>query len=193
MATAKRALRRRILDLRDATDPRARERAAVVVGTSVRDVLRDLGAGSVLAFWSFGSELPTEPLLEALVDEGYRLCLPKVVDRRLEVRTWRPGDALTQTSFGAREPAEGSVVPPSRLDVVLVPAVAFDDLGYRVGYGGGFYDRLLPQMRADAARIGIGLAIQRVARVPRDALDVPVDLIVTERGVEDVARRRSST
>lgn len=193
LKASKRRVRAEVLRRRDAVDAIDRDLAAAEVSSAVRSILADAGTGTVLVFWAFGSELPTGGLIDALVAEGRTVCLPRIASGELEARTYRPGDPVIEVSFGAREPAEGRLVDPEELDAVLVPGVAFDDLGYRIGYGGGYYDRFLVRVRPEALRIGIGMGVQRVGRVPRGNLDLPVDLVVTERGVEDVAARRTST
>ena len=139
-----------------------------------------VGARSALAFWSFGSELPTEPLIDALDGRGVTVALPAIVDGDLEARVFRPGDPTTATPFGAREPADGRRLDPGELDVIVTPAVAYDRSGRRVGYGGGFYDRFLPTTRADAFRVGVGSSVQLLDEdLPAGAFDLRVDAIVT--------------
>ena len=91
-----------------------------------------------------------------------------------------PGAAMTETSFGAMEPAEGRVLEVAELDLVVVPGVAFDRSCDRVGYGGGYYDRLLGMRRDGAAAIAIAFSIQIVDRVPTGAIDRRIDGVVTE-------------
>ena len=142
------------------------------------------GARTVMAFSSFGSELSMEPLIDVLCARGILVGLPRIVDGALEVRTYRPGDPTTVTSFGAREPADGRPIHPQGIDVVVTPAVAYDRMGRRVGYGGGFYDRFLPTTRPDALRVGIGAAVQVVAEdLPAGSFDLRVHVIVTPEEV----------
>jgi 5-formyltetrahydrofolate cyclo-ligase len=177
----KRRIRTSVLARRDAlTDPE-RERAGRAIRDRVLDAPEVADATTVLAFWSFGSEVATEPLIRALVDRGVRVALPRIVDRELEARGYEPGDPVVLAPFGAAEPAEGDVIGPGELDVVLTPGVAFDREGHRVGYGGGFYDRFLPRTRGDAARIGIAFAVQVVDEpLPAGAFDLPIDALATE-------------
>jgi 5-formyltetrahydrofolate cyclo-ligase len=186
---AKRALRREILSRRDALDEEVRVRAGAAIVQRFLSTPEVVAATTVMAFWSFGSEVPTLPLLTALEGRGVRVALPRIVHGDLEVRAWSPGAPMTETPFGAREPASGPSVDPGSLDVVAVPAVAFDRLGRRIGYGGGFYDRFLPRIRTDAARIGIAYSIQVLDRdLPSGAFDLPVDAVVTE--IEVIRRPR---
>jgi 5-formyltetrahydrofolate cyclo-ligase len=138
------------------------------------------GARSALAFWSFGSELPTQPLIHALDERGVTVSLPAIVEGDLVVRAYRLGDPTTVTPFGAREPADGRSLDPAELDVIVTPAVAYDRSGRRVGYGGGFYDRFLPMTRTDAFRVGMGSSVQLLDEdLPAGAFDLRVDAIVT--------------
>ena len=120
-------------------------------------------------------------MIARLADRGARVALPRIVDGALEVRTYAPGDDVTPTAFGAFEPAGGDVLDPAALDAVVTPGVAFDRTGRRIGYGGGFYDRLLRNTRADALRVGVGFRLQLVDDfLPTGSFDVRVDAIVTE-------------
>ncbi|MCF8485880.1 MAG: 5-formyltetrahydrofolate cyclo-ligase [Rhodobacteraceae bacterium] len=100
----------------------------------------------------------------------------------LRFREWSPGCAMMAGEFGALIPAEGAWIEPQ---VVIVPLLAFDARGYRLGYGGGFYDRTLEGLRArhDIVAIGFAFASQEVEAVPIDTTDQRLDLIVTETGV----------
>lgn len=186
---AKRDVRRRVLETRDATDEAARARDATEVTERVLALPEIEAASTVLAFSSFGSELPMLPMIEALVARGIRVGLPVIVGTEIEARTWRPGEPTTTTSFGAEEPADGAPVDPSSIDVILTPAVAVDRTGRRVGYGGGFYDRFLPRTRDDAVRVAVVLAEQLVDEdLPAGSFDLRVDAIVTPEEVIRCAR-----
>jgi 5-formyltetrahydrofolate cyclo-ligase len=178
---AKARVRRRVLALRDAIPPEERAR----LGARVIDRFLELpeldGAGTVMAFWSFGSEVPTQPLIEALHGGGKRVALPRIAAGDVWPVVFEPGDRVLETSFGAREPAGTLRLAPEDVDVVAVPAVAFDRTGRRVGYGGGFYDRFLARTRSDALRAGIGFGAQVVdEELPAGAFDLRVDVVVTE-------------
>ncbi len=186
---AKREVRRRVLALRDATDPAARDRAAALVTECVLALPEVVAATTVLAFWSFGSELPMLPLIEALVQRGVRVGLPVIAGSEMRARAWRPGDPTTEAAFGAREPAGGAQIDPRAIDVVLTPAVAVDRTGRRVGYGGGYYDRFLPRTRDDAVRVAVVLGEQLVHEdLPAGSFDLRVDVIVTPDEVIRCAR-----
>lgn len=139
----------------------------------------------VSGYWPMGDELDPRPLMTALAARGHRLALPAIrgAGQPLAFRAWQAGDALRPAGFGTREPAASAEeLSPGLL---LVPLLAFDAAGYRLGYGGGFYDRSLAQLRAagDILAVGLAYAAQQVAAVPREATDQPLDLVVTEAGV----------
>jgi 5-formyltetrahydrofolate cyclo-ligase len=179
----KRALRRRVLALRDAIPPDERERRSAEVARRLFELPEMGDARTVMAFSSFGSEVDTAPILERLVTEGRHVVLPRVVDGELEPVTYRPGAAMREASFGALEPVDADAVPPEGIEVVLTPGVAFDRRGYRVGYGGGFYDRFFRRTRGVVLKAAIGFDVQLVDEVPHGRPDVPVDLVVTDGGV----------
>ncbi len=181
---AKKEIRRRVLAARDAIPGPARERAAAAVAERFLSLPEVEGAQTVMMFWSFGSELPLGRLIEALVNRGIEVALPRIVAGELEPRSWRPGEAMSDTTFGAREPVGGRVVPDDEVDVVVTPAVAFDRWGRRIGYGGGFYDRFLPRTRSDALRAGVGYGIQLLDEpLPAGHFDLGVDVLITEAEV----------
>jgi 5-formyltetrahydrofolate cyclo-ligase len=140
-------------------------------------------ATTVMAFSSFGSEVDTSPIIERLERDGRRVALPRVEGRDIVPVAYRSGDRVSPTSFGALEPAGGERVAPEEIDVVIVPGLAFDRSGHRVGYGRGFYDRFLAAVRPDALTVGICFSVQLMDEVPQGRDDRPVDLVVTEHGL----------
>lgn len=133
-------------------------------------------------FWPMGEELDVRPLLSRLFFAGHPVGLPVTARRGtpLAFRAWRPGDGLVPGGFGTSIPAEDKpeIVP----QVLFVPLLAFDRQGYRLGYGGGFYDRTLEKLRGERSTLAIGVAFaaQEVPAVPRDQHDQRLDWIVTE-------------
>ena len=128
------------------------------------------------------SELDPRPVMARLAEEGWRLALPVVVapDRPLLFRAFSFGDALVKGRFDTEVPDEDKeeLVP----SLLLVPLLAFDRRGYRLGYGGGFYDRSLARLREKRPVLAVGLAFeeQEVAEVPTDTMDQRLDWIVTQ-------------
>ena len=129
-------------------------------------------------------ELRTWPLLRRLAGEGIQLAMPVVQGKGLPLvfRVWAPGDAMDSGVWGIAEPkADKPAVDP---DVLLMPLLAFDGRGGRLGYGGGFYDRSLQGLRARKAVIAVGLAYdeQEVDAVPRLDYDERLDWVLTPSG-----------
>lgn len=121
------------------------------------------------------------PLLEGLHRRNTRITLPRIVGADVELRLWTPGDAMTATTFGALEPVNGEALTPGEIDVVATPGVAFDRTGRRVGYGGGFYDRLIARLRPEASTVGIAFGVQLLDEdLPGGSFDLSVDIVVTE-------------
>ena len=136
-------------------------------------------------YWPLPGEMDVRPALQHYHREGHRIGLPVVTGKYqpLLFRSWHPEAALVKGDFRVMTP------PPEAPDIVpsilLVPLLAFDPDGYRLGYGGGFYDRTLAKLRteAHAVAVGIAYAAQEVPAVPRGAFDQPLDFVVTERSV----------
>jgi 5-formyltetrahydrofolate cyclo-ligase len=185
----KRAVRRRVLAVRDEMSGPDRAERSARIADRVMALPEVERASTVMLFWSFGSEPDTAPLIDGLHGRGVRVALPRIVDGDLEPRAFAPGDPVTVTSFGACEPADGDAVDPAALDVVVTPAVAFDRSGRRVGYGGGFYDRFFPKTGRDTPRIGMAFDVQLVDDdLPNGHFDLRVDAVVTESGVVRIER-----
>ena len=182
----KRGIRKRILELRNAM---SLEAIAAKSGEIVRRLkelpeIRELS--TLMVFLNFGSEVVTDGLIAWGWDAGKRIVVPLCRPAsRVLTPCWIDSFADLETGhYGIREPKVDRlrVVPPGEIDAVLVPAVAFDRRGYRVGYGGGYYDRFLPKV-PQAVRIGAAFACQIVPEVPIDRYDVQVERIATEEGI----------
>ena len=183
----KKALRARVRAERDAFPAAERARRSEDIARRLFDLPGLLGARTVMVFSSFGSEVETGPIIERLAAEGVLVALPRVEGHRIVAVAYSPGDPLSRASFGAMEPTGSRVIGPKEIDVVVTPGLAFDRRGYRVGYGGGFYDGFLRRTRRDALRVGICFAPQVVDEVPSGGTDRPVRVIVTD---EEVIRCR---
>lgn len=138
-------------------------------------------AGAVVAgFWPMGNEIDIRPLLASLHGRGHAVLLPQTPARGnpLIFRHWHPGMAMVAERFGTSRPT-GAIATP---DWLLVPLLAFDRAGRRLGYGGGYYDRTLAGL-AGAVAVGVGWAALEMAEVPAGPHDARLDAIATERGV----------
>lgn len=164
-----------------------------VAGAAVRDrflaALRLQPGVPVSGYWPQPDELDCRPLLLALHRAGHPIGLPVIAGRGqpLDFRRWEPERPLVPGTWGIAVPPPDA--PPLRPGLVLAPLLAFDAAGYRLGYGGGFYDRTLERLAAggDVAAVGVGYAAQQVAAVPRGPHDRRLDWIITERAALRVA------
>ena len=139
--------------------------------------------GIVSGFIPYKSEITTIPLLNRLRREGWQTALPVVLGPGLPLvfRLWSPGESLVPGVWDIPVPLEQA--PEVLPGVLLVPMLAFDRKGYRLGYGGGFYDRTLEKLRAlkTSAAIGVAYHAQMVDEVPAGPHDAPLDYVMTER------------
>lgn len=185
LAEAKRELRQKVLASRDALEKDVRARLSAIIASQVIALPEFRAARSVLAYVSFGSELDTSRVIETVIGTGKTLVLPRV-DREIRAlrlhRIGDPASSLIPGVLGIREPdaATCPIIDPGEVAFALVPGVAFSKACARLGYGGGFYDRLLPMLPGDTARIAAAFSLQVVDEVPVSATDVPVDRVITE-------------
>src|SRR5271165_3800861 len=172
----KAALRAEILGLRVGWDPSVGARLAEHVLASCI-----VPPGAVVAgFWPMPHEIDIRPLLHGLHERGHVICLPETPPRgqKLIFRAWTPGVEMVRGRFGTMFPVGAVTVP----DFVLVPLVAFDADGHRLGYGGGYYDRTLAEL-PDAFRLGCAYAAQQVAHVPVEETDFHLHAAATEEKI----------
>lgn len=150
-------------------------------------------ASTVLAFVSMRTEVQTERAVQAARAAGKRVLATRMnaTFDDLELREWRADDPLEESGNLFLQPsADAPVVAPDAVDLVLVPALAVDERGHRIGYGKGFYDRLLPRLTR-AARVAVVFDFERVAEVPEREGDVRVDVVVTDARVDRTDRASS--
>ncbi len=180
----KRALRKSIIAERDALSDVERIGKSAIITEKITSLDAFESAGLVLAYMNFGSEYDTRELVCRVLESGKALALPKLKKDRsgldLHIVTDLAG-GLEEGIWGILEPKGGDLVEDSSLvDFFLVPGVAFTRQGDRLGYGGGYYDRLLCKKRADAATIAAAFSFQVVEQLPLEDNDLPVDRVVTE-------------
>ena len=138
-------------------------------------------AGAIVGgYWPIGEEIDIRPLLRRLIECGHAVVLPETPRRgtSLRFRRWRPGEALVRESFGTYAPTGEPLAP----EFLLVPLLAFDRQGRRLGYGGGYYDRTLAFLPT-AGRLGCAYAAQEMGEVPAGPSDARLPAVATEQGV----------
>jgi 5-formyltetrahydrofolate cyclo-ligase len=183
LAELKRLARSKASTIRDAIHKKDGAGAGSALAARGLPVAHNAQNQVVSIFHSFGTEISTFELFDKLAADGWTTALPIVVSKNtpLVFRQWAPGEPLVSGIWGIQIPPETALeVQP---DVLLVPLLAFDRSGYRLGYGGGFYDRTLEKLRSVKKITAIGLAYsgQEVDAVLRDEHDQQLDWIMTER------------
>ena len=180
-------LRREALARRDALPVEIRK--AVAEAIAARAFPLAVGPGVIVSgFMPLKSEINPLPLMRKLADAGARLALPVVIGlgKPLIMRSWQWGEPLVPGVWGIRQPPP--TVPELQPDVLLVPLLAFDRRGHRIGYGAGYYDLTIAQLRAKKpiAAVGIAFAVQEVESLPRTAFYARLDLVLTENETIDL-------
>lgn len=190
MSIAKDELRAEMMRRRDELPERERRGAAIrerVIGLPAY-----AAAQAIHCYISMRSEVDTRPLIGDALTRGKRVAVPVVVPKAAELaHAWLAslaGDALVAGSFGTFNPRDMQPAAPGEWDLTIVPLLAFDRRGYRLGYGKGYYDRLLAA--APRPTIGVAFAAQEIAALPDEPFDVPLDWIVTEDEVISIAAAR---
>ena len=179
----RRDTRARLIEARQQIPPSEHHRASSVIVSLLEDVLGKLPPQILSAYWPFKAEVDLRDLLGHLQDDGWRTSLPAVVRPRapLEFLLWTRDSQMDEGVYGIPVPRDRHPVIPT---IVVIPLVAFDAMNYRLGYGGGFFDRTLAAMDPRPRTIGVGFELCRLGTIYPSPQDIPLDLIVTETGVQ---------
>lgn len=173
--------RLRLIDERLKLSAGQRRLHAEAIARHLSIALGDAHGRTVGVYWPFRGEPSLRPWMEQINAGGARCALPIVVERHapLVFRSWWPGATMARGIWNIPVPADGIAVRP---DIVVSPVVGFDATCYRLGYGGGFYDRTLQAMARKPLVIGVGFAMSSVPTIHPLPHDIPMDLIITESG-----------
>ncbi len=176
----KERLRSEMLTRRDALDESVRDQAADRIAKYALDLPEFRNITPVGAYWPIRSEVDPRPLMEELIARGQDVALSQILHPHLSWRLWEPGDMLVKGGFGVREP--GPDAPEVFPKALLVPLVAFDRRGGRIGYGEGHFDRAIAALEAQhpVLTIGLAYAVQEIDEVPVEPHDRLLDVIITE-------------
>jgi 5,10-methenyltetrahydrofolate synthetase len=177
------ALRREKIAARQALDPDTHRQASRLILDNLGQFLAARPAGTIAFCWPIRAEVDCRPLVGRLLAAGWQAAMPTVVqaDTPMEFRTWWPDAPMQADPYGIPIPATPAVPAP---DVLLLPLVACDAAGYRLGYGGGYFDRTLASCQPRPLAIGIGFELCRVDSIHPEAHDIPIDVLVTENSIE---------
>jgi len=177
-------LRKQVLDARFRLSAAERKALSSKIESSLFSLPEFRASGCVMFFASFRNEVETHEMIRRALAENKRVVLPRVKGKELELLEIEDFDRDVKAgAWGIPEPERGTPVRACDIDLVIVPGAAFDDRGNRIGYGGGFYDRLLPYYKGRT--VALAFDIQIVQAVPAAAHDVPVQKIITEKRIID--------
>jgi len=177
-------LREKLKKIRDQVDPALAETASQGVWNLLSSVPEFQKAKGIGAFASTPSEINTYPILEGVIELGKKLYLPRVVKDKTRFNYYPVADFkdLSPGTFGILEPPGDHPADWEEIDLVLVPGLAFDLKGRRLGFGKGYYDRALPLLKKSAFTIGLGYSFQVVEQVPTASHDIALKAVLSEKG-----------
>ena len=175
-------LRARLIAAREALPPHAHADKCRAIERLLEPLLDALPLETLGFCWPFRAEFDARPLALRAIARGQRACLPVVAgkDAPLVFREWTRQSEMMEDRYGIHIPAAGETLRP---DAILMPLNAFDEGGYRLGYGGGYFDRTLAALDPRPTAIGVGFELARVDSIRPQAHDLRMDAIVTEAGV----------
>jgi 5-formyltetrahydrofolate cyclo-ligase len=178
----RRSERQRLLALRTGAPPAQRRAWAQEIEQRLRLLLQDTPGITLGVYWPFQAEFDPRQLIDWLIAMGSAVALPAVVEKKgpLEYRAWRPDEKLVDGVWNIPVPERREIVVPH---AVLAPLVGFDRGCYRLGYGGGYFDRTLAALSPRPLAIGVGFELSQLETIFPQDFDVPMDMIVTEAGV----------
>ncbi len=175
----RRAERKRLIDSRLALGQTERHARADIIAKKLDATIRQFAGRIIGAYWPFRGEPDLRNWGIEVAERNGRIALPVVIQKGwpLEYRIWTPGDPLKRGMWDILVPARGPAVQP---DIVIAPLVGFDDQNYRLGYGGGFFDRTLATMQKKPWTIGIGYSHARLSTIYPQPHDIAMDMIITD-------------
>jgi 5-formyltetrahydrofolate cyclo-ligase len=176
------ALRRERIAAREAMAQAEHALASATIADELIAWLMPQSPRSIAFCWPVRKEFDCRPLVTRLLDAGWHACQPVVVhrDAPMEFRAWTPEAPMTKDIYGIPVPATAVVPPPG---VVLLPLVAFDKHGFRLGYGGGYFDRTLVLLHPRPLAVGVGFEVGHIDSIGPRSHDIPLDAIATEKGM----------
>jgi 5-formyltetrahydrofolate cyclo-ligase len=217
-ARHKRALRAELRSRRRRLSPAERAGASAEAAAFATALPHWAPGACIAAYLADDGEIDPSPLLQSAARDGLRIVLPTInTDRTLSFRHWRPGQPLVNNRFGIAEPApDAPQCALEQIDILILPLVAWDQGGGRLGMGGGYYDRTLGAGKAAAQEppmhprsgatggaagprrlprclCGLGYSWQEVEQLPREPWDVPLDMVLSERGLQQLGATTAST
>jgi 5-formyltetrahydrofolate cyclo-ligase len=180
---SKKETRERILKIRQGLTPSAVEKMSVTISWRLQELPEFVRAGNIMMYVSVRNEVDTLKLINRCLQTGKKVFLPRVECKKIRPAEVKDLFCLEPGKFGIPEPKSGECNPAARhrFDVIIVPGIAFDPAGNRIGFGHGYYDGFLEN--AEGLKIGLAYDFQIVEKVAQSELDVPMDVVITENNI----------
>ena len=184
IVSAKKNLRKKIISQRDALPESLRNEKSRVTSLKFLNIKNYKEAKNILLFYPFGSEIDTRLIISDALQKKKKIILPKIISK-INLGLYfvgNPEEELELGLFGIMEPsAKCRKAFPEEADLAVIPGVCFDEDFNRLGYGGGFYDRLIPQLKKEVLKISLCFAMQLVENIPVSTYDMKINMILTEK------------
>ncbi len=179
-------LRKKILRERAKIPLSTRENYSERINKLIKSTSYYKNSKTIMVFLSFNHEVDTHKFIKDAISEGKRIVVPISIHetRELIPSELKDFNELEIGYFNILTPKEEFIRPVAKeeIELIIVPGIVFDSHGFRIGYGGGYYDRFLSDIAKKVPKIAIGFSMQLIEQVPRESFDIPVDMIVTEKG-----------
>lgn len=187
--TNKKELRSKILTIRNNLDKDIKQKYDKIIFKKLRERSEYINSKNIFIYLGYGSEIDTISLVKDMFLDGKNVCIPKtnIEDRTMEAVIIRDLDNLEEDKYGILEPKSNyDVIDKQDIDLVVMPGVAFDNDGGRLGYGGGYYDKFLMDCSEDKYKIALAYDFQVIESVPKEEHDILVNCIITEKSEKNV-------
>lgn len=177
----KAAERKHFRAVRDGIPPAQRNADSEKIAEKVLALIQERQIQRVFAYFSFGSEVDTHPLIHKLLSLGVTVGVPRCdkSTHRMDAIVIQDLEQMQKGAYGISEPKDGAILPPEQVELILIPALAFAKDGTRLGYGGGYYDRYTQNFQG--LMVGLAFSACLTEALPKDTFDRPVDLVITEK------------
>ena len=185
----KKELRREILNIRNNLDKDTKKKYDEIIFSKLRKRKEYLNSNNIFIYLGYGSEIDTISFVKSMFLDGKNVCIPKtnIEDKTMEAVIITDLDNLEEDKYGILEPISNyKVINKNDIDLVIMPGLAFDNNGGRLGYGGGYYDKFLMDCSEDKFKIALAYNFQVIESVPKEEHDILVDCIITEENEKNV-------
>lgn len=173
-------LRRKFISLRQSQNEEQASRLSSIIANKLSELKNIHDADCVMVYFAFRGEVNLNSFIDFCLKQGKRICMPKITGEGvMEAVEYLEGCMLKDNKYGIPEPLGTKNIDKKDIDVVIVPAVAFDENFYRLGYGGGYYDRFL--RNTDAVKIGVGFDLQITEKLPSEMHDKRMDMVISDK------------